>query len=88
MNDYKNFSKTKQAIEGLSDLIGEFSKIAEDKKKEILTRETLANEENTKLEKKIESLKNSADNMVSTIDDVINKIEMVKKENGTSSNNN
>ena len=87
MSEYSNLTKTKQAIDGLSDLIKEFSKIAEEKAIEVSKRDDVAKSEKKDLENKIESLKKGADKMVNTIDNVINKIELVKKENGTSSNN-
>ena len=90
MTDTKksDFSQTDDALAELNAALMHLSEAAEEKKRELNARLQVQQSEEKQKEQKLELLTESCTNIVSNIDDIINRLDKILEDNGTSNNNN
>ena len=90
MTDTKksDFSQTDDALAELNAALMHLSEAAEGKKRELDARLREQQSEAKQKDQKFELLTESCTNIVSNIDGIINRLDKILEDNGTSNNNN
>lgn len=90
MTDTKksDFSQTDDALAELNAALMHLSEVAEGKKRELDARLREQQSEAKQKGQKLELLTESCTNIVSNIDGIINRLDKILEDNGTSNNNN
>ncbi len=90
MTDTKksDFSQTDDALAELNAALMHLSEVAEGKKRELDARLREQQSEAKQKDQKLELLTESCTNIVSNIDGIINRLDKILEDNGTSNNNN
>lgn len=90
MTDTKksDFPQTDDALAELNAALMHLSEVAEGKKRELDARLREQQSEAKQKDQKLELLTESCTNIVSNIDGIINRLDKILEDNGTSNNNN
>jgi hypothetical protein len=83
-----DFSQTDDALAELNAALMHLSEVAEGKKRELDARLREQQSEAKQKDQKLELLTESCTNIVSNIDGIINRLDKILEDNGTSNNNN
>ncbi len=82
------FSETNNALAELSEVLLQLNSVLDEKKDSLFADKQKIKNEAEESEKRLLSLKNSSQNVISNIDAIINKLDKVLENNGSSNNNN